>query len=306
MWGNIHFLAKDLDGSDKLSVKKLCVSADGRKLFSVNDQTLNIWDLEQNEIIKSVKCGNSTLYSLSYSDEQNKIALGNRNGEVIIVHPNNELEVIKLEGSGFISSVIVANSGRYLYAGTEEGKIYKVDLMNGDLISEHHTHNNIVTALVYRKDGDQLISSGADGLVKSSKGNDLSNNEIIQKSTGWIRDLCLSNDESILITGNDAGKIYRYKINVNGQFKLVERTGQYANWVTCVDMAGNDLIAEASFSGRIHINFMFGSYHQKTKHRINDLCLIPINENYTRIAIATDASGVIFINSKEMKLKMRK
>lgn len=304
---NVSSVAKySAPDDEKLSVKKICVSEDGRSLFSIQGGTVDFWDMEKTELIKNLKCSSSTLLCISYSDAQNTIVLGNKDGEVIIVKTNDETKLVKLPGIDFVSSVAIADKEKKVFVGTGLGLIYKLDLQDGKIEGQKSIHKKAVTSLAYSSNHDQLISAGADGLVKVIKGDDLSESHVVQKGNGWIRDLCLSKDESILVTGNDAGKVHKYRISSGGDYKLINKSGQYSDWITGVDMIENDLIALASFSGNIRINFKFGSYRKKLKHRINDLCLIPGEGSYMHLAIATVDNGVIFLDSREMKLISRK
>ncbi|KAH9960737.1 WD40 repeat-like protein [Lactifluus volemus] len=127
-----------------------------------------------------------------------------------------------------VTSVSFHSQGRWLVTGSEDGttKICQWDLRNTHL---HRNYNN--EAPVHLNQGD-LISCDQTGRIRQW---DLSENICTYKLTPTgdvpIRSVTLASDGSCLVSGNNKGKCYVWKINEEGlglpRFQAVTKIQEY-------------------------------------------------------------------------------
>ncbi|KAI8606312.1 WD repeat domain-containing protein 83, partial [Dissophora ornata] len=61
----------------------------------------------------------------------------------------------------------LSNSDAYVLSGSEDGKIYIWDLIEGEVVHQIEAHSKIVSAIVYHPTEDKMCSASVDGSIKT-------------------------------------------------------------------------------------------------------------------------------------------
>lgn len=60
---------------------------------------------------------------------------------------------------------ILSNSDAYAITGSEDGKIYIYDVLEGSIVSVLNGHEGVASALDYHPENVNMLSAGSDGLI---------------------------------------------------------------------------------------------------------------------------------------------
>jgi WD40 repeat protein len=287
-------------------ITRLAASGNGMKLAAIHEGILDIWDLESQSLIKSTSICSSKLICLDASADLETIAMGSNDGRIFIFTKNVGVKSINIKNSTIVSALTLDGDLNYVYAGTSDGVIFKIDIIKERLVEEVAIHDKMVTGLALNKTTNQVISCGADGKIIISNANQLSQNYHAYKNRGWIRSISLNDEQEILYAGNDNGKIIQLKQQSTGKYTFISEKREFWNWITALKAIQDNNVSSASLSGKIVISFKFGQYHKNLNQKIYDIQFIPIDTNFFNLAIATEKDGIVLLSSKDMKLKSRK
>lgn len=61
----------------------------------------------------------------------------------------------------------LSKDNQFVFSGSEDGKIYKWNLMTGKVEQEWKAHDKAVAGVQYHKEEDMLISASHDGVAKA-------------------------------------------------------------------------------------------------------------------------------------------
>jgi mitogen-activated protein kinase organizer 1 len=59
----------------------------------------------------------------------------------------------------------MSNTDAYAITGSEDGKVYVFDVLEGHIVTELNAHEGIATTLDYHPENVNMLSAGADGLI---------------------------------------------------------------------------------------------------------------------------------------------
>lgn len=60
---------------------------------------------------------------------------------------------------------ILSNDDAYAITGSEDGKIYIYDVLEGNIVSTLDAHEGVATTLDYHPESVNMLSAGSDGLI---------------------------------------------------------------------------------------------------------------------------------------------
>lgn len=110
-------------------------------------------------------------YSVAYNKKGDRLALGTREGVVLIMNRSNDSKVAELPGhSARISDLIFSKQGDYLATASYDGTV-QLWLSEGEKYEKRlpiilRDHDSWVMSLAFSPDGQNLITGGRDGQIK--------------------------------------------------------------------------------------------------------------------------------------------
>jgi mitogen-activated protein kinase organizer 1 len=60
---------------------------------------------------------------------------------------------------------ILSNKDEYAITGSEDGKIYIYDILEGNIMSTIEAHQGVSTSIDYHPENVNMVSAGSDGLI---------------------------------------------------------------------------------------------------------------------------------------------
>jgi WD40 repeat protein len=199
--------------------------------------------------------GNTQNPVIASAGEDGTVRLWDRAGKQI-----RQLMAFGKQNNESFSAIAVSSDGRKIIAGQKNGTVYLWD-KSGKQLKTWSAHENKVTAISFRRDGQTLATAGEDGLARiwTLAGNKLG--ELKQPEIKKMLGVSLSPDGKFVAT---ASNDHRARIwTVNGQeFRRLEG---HQEWVTVVNFSPNgQTVATGSNDGSVKL------WNAKTGQQIQD------------------------------------
>ncbi|NPV77283.1 MAG: WD40 repeat domain-containing protein, partial [Anaerolineae bacterium] len=137
------------------------ISLDGNWLASHSSGKINLWDIQKGSLLRDfpAQLDTSTLEAIAVSPDGSLVAGGQ--SRLFYVQNANTKEVL---AQGAIDTFTVSlefnPAGCLLAAGDLFGRLYLLDIENGEVISQWQAHTGRITHLVFSRDGRILLSVG--------------------------------------------------------------------------------------------------------------------------------------------------
>lgn len=177
-------------------------------LYSLGgDKVVRYYDFNDSKIIYS---GKSKTRSIAANAENDFLAIGNDDGEIILIknHFVGQQEILFKNKDTKFHSLAFSNSGQFLAAGDEEGLVRIWDMKNMSLLTTVTGHTSLVRKIKFSNDDSMIASSGFDGRVilwSMDKLNDPPN--IFNDHNEYVWSITFTADGDYLIAGCGNGKI---------------------------------------------------------------------------------------------------
>jgi WD40 repeat protein len=186
----------DLAGGERIEslgeyddpVWDLDFSPDGRMLAAVtlewdsllsdppddeNLRDIQMWDLESQEQIWSVKQGVNFSLSVDFHPNGEVIAVGKTRGDIYIHDTETGEELYAFNtvpgwpnpGAGNIGDLAYSPSGKYLAAGSDDDKIWLWETENYEVLYTLEGHDSYINGVVFSSDETFLVSSSDDATI---------------------------------------------------------------------------------------------------------------------------------------------
>jgi WD40 repeat protein len=195
------------------------------------DQTIKQWDLATGNMLKSSYDDSGAIYAIAVNESAQIIASAGGDGRVTLWQLETGEELRWLTGNiSSVESLSISPDGRTLAAGCIDGQIKLWQLEPGLSGSRQlpqpplpirilNAHVGQVKSLVFSPDGLTLLSSGADGTIKTWHPNSIEAVNAIaisDDSTSRLTpvfSLTISADGQLLAAGSADGKIKVWQRN---------------------------------------------------------------------------------------------
>lgn len=186
-------------------IRSLAFASNSRTLFSSGTggdiRRWNVLDGSSEEIINH----NARIIQIALSPDDKYLAIGTRNGEVIIYDTKNEYKsrVISQIPRTSVFTVAFNPDGKYLAAGDMEGNIRIWNTNQWKLTGNINAHNARVQDVKFSPGADILGSVSLDGTIKLWDLNDLNNPPVVLSDhEGFVFALAFSPDGQGFVTGS--------------------------------------------------------------------------------------------------------
>ncbi len=294
----IHF------GNQNSIVYDVCFSKSGNALFVAEDNIINVYKTETQELITQFDIVHKNqIISIDISKDSSILISGGKDSLVVIWNLLNGgvLKILDYH-KGIVTSVKISPDKRLIASGSTDNKVIIYDLIDEKIVYTFSDHKDDITAVDFSPNNSIIASSGADNNINLY---DLENGKLITTLTehkDWVRDVSFSPDSSRLISCGDDSKIIIWEIaNLDNIKSTAVKQG--FNWLLSSNFTiDSKAYAAAGVSGEIKIYTIFSELHYKLKVPINKVVFSP-DINQLKLVMATRGKGVILLNSNDMKYK---
>ncbi len=152
-----------------------------------------------------------------------------------------------------IQTLAFSSDGRYLAAGSFDGKVRVWDLSSGPFARVVGAHGNTVEALRFSLDGRSLISAGRDGVIRSwdvARGQELAKLEHPNQLTRDFLSLDLNPTGAYLVSGGLDGQLRFW--NVSSGERMASLVGHFG-WAHGAFSPMGDRVASWGYDGTVRM-----------------------------------------------------
>lgn len=193
------------------------LSPDGKLLATASyDHSIILWDVESGKPVATLEGHNGAVFDVAFHPGGHLLASasGDRTVKLWRVPDGARLDTLK-ESTQELYALAFHPSGEQLAAGGVDNRIrlwqvHPEGKENGSpLLESKFAHEQAILRLVYSADGNTLVSSGEDSLVKVWNAADLSNRATLEGQSDWPAALAISPDNQIHV-GRLDGTLSKY------------------------------------------------------------------------------------------------
>ncbi|NQY07579.1 MAG: hypothetical protein HRT68_15630 [Flavobacteriaceae bacterium] len=215
------------------SFTSVAFSSDGNKIVTGDNKgELILWkNLEEpSQGTGQRKATPGTIHSLTFSPNNQKIAIGSTNGVMEVWDISNETNTpVRLTGcnaTGDVKTLNFSKNDQYLVAGTLEGDICLWDVTDNTFKKSEKIRTKSgeklkIHKVVFSPDYSRIAVAKSDGQIELRKTNDLTRDESIQPWTlrplEFIFDLDFNQQGDEIIAAGKSGKVSVFKLEYNGE-----------------------------------------------------------------------------------------
>lgn len=160
-----------------LGLRSLAFSPDGMTLVAGGyNGIVNLWDVNTGLLKNTIdinkntqRWNNSWINSISFSPDNELIALGCSRNDILIYDSSFDYYVCKLIGhKDSVLSVSFSPCGKILASGSSDGtiKVWSISNIGGNLLFTLPGHNGFTKSIAFSPDGKILASCGADFTIR--------------------------------------------------------------------------------------------------------------------------------------------
>ena len=142
-------------------------SYDGRYLAAGTDRLIQVWDVEEQELVQSINVGSEVL-ALDWGRTSHVLASGSYRGIIDLWSAVPGENILRIAGhTRAVKALAWSPQGDYLASGGEEGTIRIWDLqIRKERMQLRPSHSGPLEVLAWSPDGTHLASGGHDFLVR--------------------------------------------------------------------------------------------------------------------------------------------
>ncbi|BAY91614.1 MULTISPECIES: WD40 repeat domain-containing serine/threonine-protein kinase [unclassified Tolypothrix] len=203
-----------------LPLQQIATAKEGILASGSDDQTVKIWNLQQKQVIRTLKADSGWVYAVAITPDSQTAIAGYKNHTIKIWNLNTGKEIRTLKGHrDLVNSVAITPDGQTVVSGSYDKTIKIWDLATGKEIRTLKEHTREVLAVAISPDGEKIASASADRTIKiwqlktgkeihTLKGHSLDVNALAISPNGQLL-ASASDDKTIKLWNLNTGKLIR-------------------------------------------------------------------------------------------------
>lgn len=203
----------------------LCVTGDGRTIFSAGDDGLvRAWDPLTGTLTREIKSGHvGRVRCLAVTPDGRRLVSGGHDRAVVIrdLHDSSHEIVRNALHRSIVTSVAVAPDGHWMVTTSEDGTAIVWDLTHDRALWTTPEGHGSLHAVTIGRDGDTFVTGGRDGVVRRWSLRERRCVEALEGHTGDVYALALASDGKTLVTCGKGGQSFVWR----GPARAVELRG---------------------------------------------------------------------------------
>jgi WD40 repeat protein len=191
--------------------------------YGVNDGTVFIWDIYNNQLIKTIRAHNSLITCIKFSSNDSLIATACIDSTIRIWSIGTGSMIAELKGhKGWINDIEFTLDNKYIISCSSDKSILLWDYKNQQVLKSFNVHKNWVRAIAICPDSLTFASSGDDKKIFIFSLQDSSYSYPLKKShNNIITDIQFIDKNYLVSIGHDY-KIVLNNINIPTETKILK------------------------------------------------------------------------------------
>jgi len=210
------------------------------------DSQIRFWDLENNQLKKTIDCGPVETWDIAYNESGELLASGSQGGNVNIWNVDGEKQASIATGGKFVMSVAYHPKSNVVAAGGHDGTVHMVDVESGKCAHKLEGHAMPVRSLSFSQDGQYLLTASDDGHVNLyDVGAVARAPQIVATLSGhssWVLSVAVSPDNCHFATGGSDRKVKIWDIGTRQCVHTFENHTDQV-WSVAYNSSGSNLVS---------------------------------------------------------------
>ncbi|CAO3671565.1 unnamed protein product [Rhizopus stolonifer] len=131
------------------------------------DGKLRTYDIRKGELQEDYI--GSTITSAKFSKDGNCILAGSLDNTMRLMDKSSGRLLNEFKGhkhNEYKIESVLSNKDEYAITGSEDGKIYIYDILEGHIVTTIEAHPGVTTAIDYHPENASMLSAGSDGIIR--------------------------------------------------------------------------------------------------------------------------------------------
>lgn len=234
------------------NVQAIKISHDNNLIISASDNNIEEWDIASNSG-KIVASTDGNILSLSLSPDSKLIAVGTRNGEIIIINRDNSYSQTSIfkEPKNQIHAVAFNRKGDLLASGGIQGYLKLWNVADKKILFNVKGHNSRIVDIKFSPNDKLIATSSYDGNILIWNSNNPNDQPVkLKQHEYWVLSLDFNPSGDYLVSGSiKEDRIILWPIKTSDMAssvkKQIKRNFTKEEWNTYI---GNDIPYEKTLS----------------------------------------------------------
>jgi len=260
-------------------LEKVTFSPDGRSLAACGGAPsefgeIQLWDVGSHALQRSIKASNDTFYGVSFSADQQRVAVGCADKLVRIFSIADGREIMKCDNHiDWVFGTAFSQDGQHLATASRDKAAKLIDISTGQLIDDINRPRDALICLTKHPTQDMIATGGTEGKIRlfkmSPRGGRLAEGD--DKEESFVREfehmatpiqcIAFSADGTMVACGGLSGEVRVFNTE-NGQ-RLSMLKGNFGPTYALAFQPGTKLLAIGGQDGKIR--FFDSSNGEMTK-----------------------------------------
>ena len=195
--------AKRIVRNKDSSVISMTMMSDTSKLIvGGDDQTVELWDLETEQLIRSYTGHAAPVSALDLSGDGSVIAAASWDGDILIWNVETGKQIQSIEAhDGTVGTIALSHNGRQIVSGGDDAIVKLWDTQSGRQIGALERHPGPITSLDLNERYKLIVTGSTDQTIRIWNLEDGGQRSILAKDFGEIKFVSFSDDCQLVLAG---------------------------------------------------------------------------------------------------------
>ena len=291
----------EIKGSD---IVDFTFSGNGECIIA-RSNSIEFWDIYSNLKLQELKNTNNHInHCIDLNSDQNLAVLGTKDGYAILWDIKKAEVLWETKLSGLITRIKISPDNLFIFAGSSNSILYKLNIENGFILNELNNHSLDITDIEFDKTGEFLFSSSADGsiIIWDCKKNDMINR--LESHENWVRNLSVSSDNKKMLSCDDDGMVILWDINNISKISIKNKHREYYSRSVSIDFYNDcNSYVISSINGYVKMITPYAVSLKRFKNIVLKVRFFPNAENVPKIAVLFKTDGLKIYDLGSFKIK---
>ena len=279
-------------------------SSNGSLAYILNTRNIDIWDIHQRLMIKSLEGPDNTLIALDINENLNYLAASSLDSSIYLWNLRDYRLLQKVNINGIANTVVLNSKTNELICGLQDGQILFIDIYTGAILRGIKNGHSEITSIVLIDSTGLFATSGSAGMIRLWESGSPIQCDEISAHADLIREISYSYSKKQIYSCSDDGTVKEFNIN-NKKIEIHSKKIKWKinrSWIMSVNLNDDDAMAYASYRGKIFIISPYSKYYFHLDNKIFKVRFLIQKNPYLIVGLATN-DGLKILQGSQMKIK---
>lgn len=282
-----------------------CISKDGKVIVCTDNKTLKAFSVSDKTLIRNFSDGHrSHVLCLDLAGDGTLLASGGSDSTVVLRDFNTGAIIQQINDlGGKITSIKFSPNNQFILFGCSNSLACLYSIKEKKIIKTFIDQKMDVSSVAFSSNGHLFATAGGDKIIRIYNAENLQLISELKGHKDWIRSIGFYNQDKNLISCGDDNCIFQWNLS---RLKY-DKIRVFTHWILTVDIediadGNSNLYVYGSMNGSVKIKYRFGSYKTKLNYPVSKVIILPNDDGFIEIAVATLGKGLLYMNAYDMTM----